>query len=162
MVNDTLQPRCPPSPLSADPIVEPLSEEPLLAEWRVADKPSRYKPKLDLLASTRQISNCPDISAKDAATRRLGAHINVQLDTTVLMIATGCKLQIVGDLLRRPVMCTIGTGNIANKDRVHTFAPVDQVAANPPQLVVDALTIIRAWLAAGMPLLAAYKSMLIL
>jgi len=59
-------------------------------------------------------------------------------------------------------MCTIGTGNIANKDRVHTFHPVDEVAANRPQLVVDALTIIRAWLAAGKPLPAGYKSMLIL
>jgi hypothetical protein len=106
----------------------------------------------------RGIFLCIMLTENPLETRRLGAHINVELDTTVLVLATGCKLQIVGDLLRRSVMCTIGTGNIANKDRVHTFDPVEEVEANRPQLVVDVLTIIRAWIAAGKPLPAGYNS----
>jgi hypothetical protein len=55
-------------------------------------------------------------------------------------------------------MCTIGTGAVANKNRVHTFDPVEEVAANRPQLVVDVLTIIHAWQAAGKPLPAGFRS----
>jgi hypothetical protein len=106
----------------------------------------------------RGVFLCIMLTENPLETRRLGAHLNVVLDTTVLMIATGCKLKIVGDLLRRSVMCTIGTGAVANNKRVHTFDPVEEVAANRPQLVVDVLTIIHAWQAAGKPLPAGFRS----
>jgi hypothetical protein len=52
MMNDTLQPRCPPGPLSNNPFVKSLSEDPPAAQWRVADEPPCHKSEFDFLAGT--------------------------------------------------------------------------------------------------------------
>lgn len=92
--------------------------------------------------------------------RLLGEHRELLLSTATLMLATGNKVRMKDDqIVRRAVKCTIAIGDQKPSEVEHTFDPVDDVMASRSQMVVDALTIVRAWIAAGRPLPRRYRTM---
>lgn len=92
-------------------------------------------------------------------TRILGLSKMVRLNTRALLMATGNNLQSYGDMARRTVVCRMDAKMSNPEDRKFDFDPVAEVRASRPQLVVDALTIVRGYLAAGSPTrLSAYGS----
>lgn len=75
----------------------------------------------------------------------------MKLGTRTLVLATGNNLRVRGDLARRSLLIRLDSG-IANPDeRPFDFDPVEEVRSNRGSLVMDALTIVRAYIAAGRP-----------
>lgn len=99
---------------------------------------------------------CMMLTENPLETRRLGSHDSVTLDTTVALTATGVDLEILGDMRRRCVVCTIVKGP---KKRRHSFNPVNEMKRVRSQYVVDVLTVARAWIAEGRPMPVGYRSM---
>jgi hypothetical protein len=112
---------------------------------------------------TRRIDDdalCRMLTSNPWTTRKLGGNELLVLDTTSLIIATGTKLRIEGDMRRRSVVCTLTTGGRVHvEDRQHVFDPVEEVKENRRQLVMDALTVIRGWIGASRPLPADFRAM---
>jgi hypothetical protein len=84
-------------------------------------------------------------------TRILGLSKMVKLSTRALLMATGNNLRCQGDMARRAVMCRLDARMSNPEDRQFDFDPVVEVREARPQLVVDALTVVRGYLAAGRP-----------
>ncbi|HMN37312.1 MAG TPA: hypothetical protein PKD49_06325 [Hyphomicrobium sp.] len=97
--------------------------------------------------------------------RVLGGHNEKTVGTAVLMIATGNAVQIQGDLASRTVICTIepkepdGTLSTTPSRRAFDFDPVAEVRNNRGRLVMAALTVIRAFIAAGKPFPDGFRPM---
>ena len=77
MMNDTLQPRCPPGPLSNNPLIKSLSEDLLVAQGRAADEPPCHKPEFDLVAGTGQVGCRSHVSTVDPARQRAASRASV-------------------------------------------------------------------------------------
>lgn len=91
--------------------------------------------------------------------RILGLSKMVRLNTRALLMATGNNLRCFGDMARRAVVCRMDAKMPNPEDRQFDFDPLLEVRSQRPQLVVDALTVLRAFLAAGSPArLPAYGS----
>ena len=84
--------------------------------------------------------------------RILGESERVQLDTRTLVLATGNNLRLRGDMVRRAIICRIDAKTEQPDRRVFEFEPVAEIQQSRSQLVVDALTVLRAYINAGRPL----------
>ncbi len=92
-------------------------------------------------------------------TRILGLSKMVKLNTRTLLMATGNNLRCLGDMARRAVVCRMDAKMANPEERQFDFDPVAEVCASRLQLVIDALTVLRAYIAAGRPTrLSAYGS----
>jgi hypothetical protein len=76
---------------------------------------------------------------------------NRSLPNIAFTMATGNNLTIAGDMTRRVVMCTVDSGLERPEERSFDFNPRDEVRSLKPELVVAALTILRAYHVAGRP-----------
>lgn len=82
-----------------------------------------------------------------------------KLNTRTLLMATGNNLRCLGDMARRAVVCRMDAKMANPEERQFDFDPVAEVCASRLQLVIDALTVLRAYIAAGRPTrLSAYGS----
>lgn len=102
---------------------------------------------------------CQMLTENPVSTRVLGEHRRALLDTTSLVVVNGNNLTIRDDVTRRSVRCRIDTGGVDPKTAVHSFDPVDMVKEHRAQLVVDCLTVVRAWVEAERPLPDGYRQM---
>jgi hypothetical protein len=84
-------------------------------------------------------------------TRILGLSKMVKLNTRALLMATGNNLRCLGDMARRAVVCRLDAKMSNPEERQFDFDPLAEVRAARTQLVVDALTVLRAYVAAGRP-----------
>jgi hypothetical protein len=94
---------------------------------------------------------CSMLSNEMVQARILGQSERVHLGTRVLMVATGNNIRLRGDMARRAVVCRLDAKMPNPDERKFDFDAVSEVRANRPALVVDALTIVRAFIAAGRP-----------
>lgn len=94
---------------------------------------------------------CSMLTQEFIASRVLGKSEVKRLPTNALVMATGNNLEVVGDLGRRTLVCRIDTGKERPDQEPHSFSPVDEALRNRPQLVVAALTVLRAYVTAGKP-----------
>ncbi len=94
---------------------------------------------------------CRVLTAPTITGRILGVSEMATLGTKTLFMFTGNNLQISGDMTRRALICRIDTGEEHPEDREFDFDPVKYVEENRIQLVSDALTVTRAYHAAGRP-----------
>lgn len=83
--------------------------------------------------------------------RQLGASRTVEVPTTTLFIATGNNIQVAGDITTRVLVCRIDPEMEWPDKRKFNVDLRVQVPALRGKLVPAALTIIRAYLAAGTP-----------
>ncbi len=81
--------------------------------------------------------------------RALGKSINVMVPNTSALYATGNNLTIVGDLTRRVLLADIDAKVERPELREFTFDPIEYSKAHRAELVMAALTVVRAWLVSG-------------
>ncbi|POR42700.1 PriCT-2 domain-containing protein [Methylobacterium sp. V23] len=83
--------------------------------------------------------------------RILGKSEAPEIEVKSTTFATGNNLTLVGDMTRRTVLCTLDAGMERPELRVFDFNPVERVLADRGTYVAAAMTIIRAYRAAGLP-----------
>lgn len=83
--------------------------------------------------------------------RILGRSEAPELECRSTVFATGNNLVLVGDMTRRAVLCTLDAGVERPELRAFDFLPVERVLADRGAYVAAALTIARAYQAAGCP-----------
>ncbi|AGH50187.1 hypothetical protein G432_12330 [Sphingomonas sp. MM-1] len=94
---------------------------------------------------------CAMLTSETVQARILGQSERVRLSTRVLTLATGNNIRMRGDMARRAVRCRLDA-HMANPDeRSFDFDAVADVREARPALVTDALTVVRAFVAAGKP-----------
>jgi hypothetical protein len=94
---------------------------------------------------------CMALTSDVVQARILGLSERAKLDTRTLLLATGNNLGLRGDMVRRAIVCTLDAGMERPDEREFDFDPEDEVRQGRPQLVVDALTVLRAYDGAGRP-----------
>lgn len=95
---------------------------------------------------------CQILTQEAVTVRALGASTMRDIATNIFVTATGNNLTIVGDMTRRTVMCAIDAH--CERPELRVFRGLDPVALareRRPALVAAALTIVRAYAAAGRP-----------
>ncbi|MBI1382573.1 MAG: hypothetical protein GC161_15965 [Planctomycetaceae bacterium] len=87
---------------------------------------------------------CSVISQRQVSIRILGRSEKVELPCDVLVMATGNGLQIHGDMARRTVKCLLDSKVERPERRAFGFDPRDLARERRAELVVAALTVMRA------------------
>lgn len=83
--------------------------------------------------------------------RILGKSENVRVEARTTMFATGNNLRLVGDMTRRVIVCTLDANMERPELRSFPMRPIEAVLADRGRYIADALTICRAYIAAGRP-----------
>jgi hypothetical protein len=89
------------------------------------------------------------LTSNNFADRKLGVSETQSLPNRALFIATGNNLRLVGDTCRRILVARIDPEMETPYARTFDFDPEQHVHAHRVDLVVAALTIVRAWITAG-------------
>lgn len=87
---------------------------------------------------------CSVISQRQVSIRILGRSEKVELPCDVLVMATGNGLQMHGDMARRTVKCLLDSKIERPERRAFGFDPRDLARERRAELVVAALTVMRA------------------
>jgi hypothetical protein len=94
---------------------------------------------------------CSALTQETVSPRVLGQSKNLNLPTRYMFLATGNALSYVGDLNRRVITCLIDPKNENPSERVFAFDPIERAQNGRQRYVAAALTILRAYQAAGKP-----------
>ena len=94
---------------------------------------------------------CAALTSSSIKGRILGVSETATLGTRTVIMVTGNNLELVGDLTRRTLVCRLNAQVEIPEDRAFDFDPVAYVEANRTCLVAAALTVLRAYHAAGRP-----------
>ncbi len=94
---------------------------------------------------------CTALTQETITFRPLGLSEKVCVSTRSLFLATGNNLGIRGDLSRRCVICRLDARTANPEERAFDFDATDEVMRDRPSLVTAALTVLRAYIAAGRP-----------
>jgi len=81
--------------------------------------------------------------------RILGLSSNVETPMNAMLFATGNNLTFSGDIIRRTLMCTIDAGCERPELRAFKTDAANEAKARRGELVVAALTVLRAWHVTG-------------
>lgn len=92
---------------------------------------------------------CAMLTQENVQARILGLTDRVRLSTRTLVLATGNNMRFKGDISRRVVVCRVDAKMSNPEDRHFDFDPVEEVKAARASLVVDALTVLRAYRGSG-------------
>jgi hypothetical protein len=95
---------------------------------------------------------CSMLTQSSVTTRILGKSQMVVLPSTCLVTVTGNNLTFTNDVSRRVVTCRMDAQVERPDQRRFDFRPTDEALRERPRLVVAALTVLRAYVAAGRPL----------
>lgn len=95
------------------------------------------------------------LTASSFADRILGESMTVSLPNKAVFIVTGNNLHITGDTCRRVLVATLDAGTEKAYQRQFSFDPIQLILKNRSWYVIAVLTIVRAWIAAGRPRIAA-------
>lgn len=95
---------------------------------------------------------CTMLTQEKVKPRILGRSEVRSLPTGSLVVATGNNLELAGDITRRTLFCRIDPGEERPDQIAYSFDAVAEVMETRPQLVVAALTTLRAYIAAGKPM----------
>ncbi|HRD87493.1 MAG TPA: hypothetical protein PK752_04420 [Accumulibacter sp.] len=94
------------------------------------------------------------LTAPVFADRILGVSETACLPNRALFLVTGNNLRLLGDTCRRVLVARIDATIDTPYARTFDFDPLQTVLGRRESLVIDALTIVRAWITAGRPRLA--------
>src|SRR5262249_19565639 len=95
---------------------------------------------------------CKVLTQPDVADRLLGTMSNLKLPTCTTFLGTGNNLVVSGrDMVRRIQKCRIDPGMERPEERTFDYVLLDYVMEHRAKLVAAALTIMRAYTAAGRP-----------
>ena len=94
---------------------------------------------------------CQMMTQATVRPRILGKSEAPELSTNMLVTATGNRLVFQGDMTRRSLIAKLDPGCPHPEDRTFEWDPVEEAKRLRPELVVAALTVMRAYKAAGSP-----------
>jgi hypothetical protein len=95
---------------------------------------------------------CAVLTQPEFSDRLLCTNLIPRVPTNTTFLATGNNLVISGrDLVRRVLKCRIDPGVEKPEEREFDYSLLDVIADKRPELVVAALTIMRAYIVAGRP-----------
>ena len=94
---------------------------------------------------------CQVVERPLVAIRILGKSELVRIEIRCTVFATGNNVRLVGDLTRRAVLCMLDARQERPELRKFKCDPVADVLADRGRYVAAALTILRAYIAAGRP-----------
>jgi putative DNA primase/helicase len=83
--------------------------------------------------------------------RPLGTSQTIKLNNTFTTVLNGNNLAVADDLVRRSVRCALDANMARPERRQFAFDPLARVQAERGRYIAAALTIVRAYLAAGSP-----------
>lgn len=92
---------------------------------------------------------CQILTQETVKLRILGQSRNLDLPTRATMVATGNSLRFAGDLVRRVVLIRLDAGVERPEERSFDFDPRALARQHRQELVIAALTILRAFLVSG-------------
>lgn len=105
---------------------------------------------------------CQMVERPVVRVRPLGRSDLVQVETKVTAFATGNNIVVVGDMVRRTVMCSLDADLERPELRCFAQDPLDLVLLNRGDYIAACITIVRAYKAAGfpqrLPSLASYEN----
>jgi putative DNA primase/helicase len=94
---------------------------------------------------------CTVLTQGTVSPRVLGESKTVKLPTHHMFMVTGNALAYFGDLNRRAITCLIDPKIENPSERVFDFDPIERAIEGRPRYVAAALTVLRAYQAAGRP-----------
>lgn len=94
---------------------------------------------------------CSILTQQFVQSRLLGSNSSPTFRTSILVLVTGNNLAIHGDMGRRSALCQLNAKSERPEDRQFKFHPHDEIRENRESLVVDLLTILKAYVDAGRP-----------
>jgi putative DNA primase/helicase len=94
---------------------------------------------------------CQAIERDTIKPRVLGRSETVRIPNTVCLFGNGNNIRLVGDVVRRVILCMVDANLERPELRKFRSDPVATVLADRGRYVAAALTIVRAYLAAGCP-----------
>ncbi len=94
---------------------------------------------------------CSILTAEVWQSRVLGVSLNTTVSTKTLMIANGNNLSFRGDMATRVVVARLDARTDDPGERTFRYDLKELVPRERPRLVAAALTILRAFIVAGMP-----------
>ncbi|MFZ5791871.1 MAG: bifunctional DNA primase/polymerase [Pseudomonadota bacterium] len=94
---------------------------------------------------------CQHITQSLLEIRPLGRSAIVRVENRVCIFATGNNLRVVGDMVRRALVCDLDANAERPELREYRRHPVEMVLADRGRYVAACLTIARAYLTAGRP-----------
>jgi putative DNA primase/helicase len=97
---------------------------------------------------------CQIIERPIVEIRILGKSERVRIEARCTVFATGNNLRLLGDMTRRVLRCTLDANQERPELRQFKRDPVAEVLADRGRYVAAALTIVRAYIAAGRPCVA--------
>jgi putative DNA primase/helicase len=100
---------------------------------------------------------CQAVTQDKLAVRVLGKSERIVAPNTATIYATGNNLRLVGDLVRRSLLCSLDAHCECPEDRqFESEDPVSMMRRDRPKYVVAALTVLKAFHLAGKP--ASYEN----
>jgi hypothetical protein len=93
---------------------------------------------------------CQALTQRELSIRLLGYSRNVRIETNATIFATGNNLEIAGDLTRRCLLGSLDAGVERPELRSFNVDAIELAHVRRGELVVAALTILRAWHVARM------------
>ncbi len=94
---------------------------------------------------------CQMVERQQVQVRPLGVSKLVRIENKHTIFATGNNLHLVGDIVRRTIVCTLDTGLERPETREFRSNPVAAVLADRGKYVAAVLTIVLAYKEAGFP-----------
>ncbi|TAY73530.1 hypothetical protein [Rhizobium ruizarguesonis] len=94
---------------------------------------------------------CSVLTQPKMSMRVLGASKNVDLPTNVTFCANGNNLKFDGDMTRRAVQINLNANCERPEERTFAFDVIAVAKARRPELVIAALTVLRAFVVQGGP-----------
>ena len=94
---------------------------------------------------------CQMVERPVVSLRPLGVSRLVKIESHATMFATGNNIQLVGDMTRRVVLCSLDPNMERPELRTFGSNPFDTVLADRGRFVAAALTVVRAYIEAGCP-----------
>ncbi len=91
------------------------------------------------------------LTSKEVNVRLYYSQQAVPVGAGMLLLITANNAEIDYEIARRAIMMRIDTGSERPNRNVHGFDPRDEVLRDRGQMVIDALTIMRAYVVAGCP-----------
>lgn len=94
---------------------------------------------------------CQIIERPVVAVRPLGQSTFTKVESRASCFATGNNIQLIGDMTRRVLLCSLDPDVERPELRTFNASPFDQVLSDRGLYVAAALTIVRAYVVAGYP-----------
>lgn len=123
-------------------------------EKRLASKLMAGEPFVAIDNCTRPLGGeliCSMLTQEKVSPRVLGGNKAPPITAGAFLAANGNNLVIMGDLIRRTMLCRIDAKVEQPENRVFSSDPVEEAIEKRADLIVAALTILRAYHVAGRP-----------